>query len=122
MRAVSADMTGERSDLYAILGLSACATGGEIRRAYRTLIRRNHPDTRTMGDVVDTEAQDATVHEVIAAYTVLGDPARRAAYDRSTTVQQVQDPTQVRPERRAPQGTREGPPIQAGPVRWYPSR
>ena len=78
-------MTGDRSDLYAILGLSSQATQGEIRRAYRTLMRHNHPDTRALGDHAETDATNTIARQVIAAYAVLGDPARRAVYDRSAT-------------------------------------
>ena len=38
------------TDLYAILGLNRNATPAQISHAYRTLLRRYHPDTRTPGD------------------------------------------------------------------------
>lgn len=61
---------------YAILGVSQSATDEEIKRAYRALARRYHPDTRT-------EATSTTLfHEIQAAYAVLSDPNRRRAYDR----------------------------------------
>ena len=76
-------MTSDRNDPYAILGLSSQATQGEIRRAYRTLIRHNHPDTRAVGDHAETDATNTIARQSIAAYAVVGDPARRAVYDRS---------------------------------------
>jgi DnaJ-class molecular chaperone len=114
-------MKRDLRDLYATLGLSSQATQGEIRRAYYALMRHHHPDTRTRADVTDTDA-NATLQQVIAAYTVLGDPARRAVYDRSTTPQQARTPTSTRPPRRFAWRGPEQPPIQAGPVRWHPSR
>jgi DnaJ-class molecular chaperone len=114
-------MTGDRSDLYAILGLSSQATQGEIRSAYRALMRQNHPDTRTLGDVGDAEAKNTTVRQVIAAYTVLGDPARRAVYDRSTSPPHRMTPTPIHPARRSAQRTPEEPPIRVGPVLWHPN-
>jgi len=114
-------MNRDLRDLYATLGLSSQATQGEIRRAYRTLMRHNHPDTRSLGDVTDTDA-NATLQQVITAYTVLGDPARRAVYDRRTTPQPAMSPTPTRPARRFAWRGPEQPPIQAGPVRWHPSR
>ena len=39
-------MTTKRIDLYAILGVPPDATLAEIGHAYRSLLRRHHPDTR----------------------------------------------------------------------------
>jgi hypothetical protein len=66
-------------DYYRVLGLQPTATREEVRRAYRRLARRLHPD-------VDPERKDearATQRMVRLneAYAVLADPARRAAYD-----------------------------------------
>lgn len=64
------------TDYYAILGISQSATDEEIRRAYRALARRYHPDSRT-------EAGPTTLfHDVQTAYAVLSDPHQRRAYDR----------------------------------------
>jgi len=65
----------EYKDYYEILGLSRDATQDEIKRAYRKLARKYHPD-------VSKEA-DAERHfkEVSEAYEVLKDPEKRAAYD-----------------------------------------
>ena len=43
-------MTTEPIDFYAILGLAGNATQGQIGAAYRTLLRRYHPDTRAASD------------------------------------------------------------------------
>lgn len=63
------------SDHYATLGVSRSASADEIKKAYRTLARRLHPDTNP-----DPEAE-ATFKEVTRAYEVLGDPDRRRRYD-----------------------------------------
>lgn len=63
---------GERSH-YEVLGLTARATADEVRAAYRRAARDNHPDAG--GD-------SRAMSEINAAWRVLGDPARRAAYDR----------------------------------------
>jgi curved DNA-binding protein len=65
----------EFKDYYARLGLAKDATQEDIRRAYRKLARRYHPD---VSKEVDAEAQ---FKEVAEAYEVLKDPERRAAYD-----------------------------------------
>lgn len=63
-------------DYYAILHVPDTASGQEITRAYRRLVRRLHPDANQGAD--PRELQDA-----IDAYQVIGDPARRSAYDAS---------------------------------------
>jgi len=62
-------------DLYAVLGVSPEATQEEIKRAYRALARRFHPDSGT--EVASPER----FREIQKAYRVLGDPVRRRAYD-----------------------------------------
>jgi len=63
-------------DYYAILGLSKTATAEEIKKAYRHLVRRYHPDAGA------DEKEAAHFREIQEAYDVLGDPEQREAYDR----------------------------------------
>ncbi len=63
-------------DLYEILGVRRGAGGGEIRRAYRRLARRYHPDLNPG----DREAQ-ARYAQITRAFETLNDPERRRAYD-----------------------------------------
>ncbi|MCX7682100.1 MAG: VWA domain-containing protein [Anaerolineae bacterium] len=65
-----------RKDYYGVLGVSPDATEEEIKRAYRALARRYHPDSRT------DHAPTTLFHEIQAAYAVLGDREMRQAYDR----------------------------------------
>jgi DnaJ-class molecular chaperone len=107
----------KRPDLYAILGVPPSATQAEISHAYRALLRHHHPDTRIPGDQSQSAGSDTTLRQVLAAYTVLHDPARRADYD-----QQAKPPAHHAP--RQPQQpnhnrTYSQPPIIAGPVRWH---
>jgi curved DNA-binding protein CbpA len=103
-------------DLYAILGLTPAATGDEVTRAYRVLLRRHHPDTRPVGDAEQQARSDALLARVLAAYRVLRDPASRADYDRRAGLRA----RPVTPSGRVRAGASGDPPIVAGPVHWTP--
>jgi molecular chaperone DnaJ len=64
-------------DLYKLLGLRRDASLEEIKRAYRQLAKRHHPD-RTQDNPRDTEIFKA----VAVAFATLSNPERRAEYDR----------------------------------------
>ncbi|MGF6238441.1 curved DNA-binding protein [Paraburkholderia sp. GAS38] len=63
-------------DYYATLGLERGATEDDIKRAYRKLARKYHPDVTKEAD------GEERFKEVGEAYEVLKDPEKRAAYDR----------------------------------------
>lgn len=107
------------TDLYAVLGLTPHATQAEITHAYRVLLRRHHPDTRARDDQSKGGVADATLQQVLAAYQVLGDPARRVEHDRERG-RTAQAPARVKVRvHRLPEDPMRSPPIQAGPVRWH---
>ena len=66
-------------DPYDVLGLDPSASDEEVRAAWRTAVRSLHPDTRD-GHVPSAEA-DAALRLVNEAWSVLGDPDRRRAFD-----------------------------------------
>ncbi|WP_076264035.1 J domain-containing protein [Intrasporangium flavum] len=107
-------MPAPEPELYATLGLSPTATQAQISRAYRVLLRRHHPDTRDPGDEHGRVASDTALQQVLAAYAVLHDPVRRAAYD-----QQSRASRPVPRQRRGNDRVVGRPPIIAGPVRWH---
>jgi curved DNA-binding protein CbpA len=114
----------EPTDPYAVLGLTPQATQEQIRRAYRALLRQNHPDTRPPGEPAGNATSNSTLQEVIAAYAILGDPARRTSYHHRTSTHSTptRTPTMMRRAAPFPENGRDQPPIQAGPVRWHGSR
>lgn len=63
-------------DYYAILGVSRQAGQDAIRRAFRKLARRYHPDA-------GPGASPERFREAAEAYETLGSPERRRAYDRT---------------------------------------
>jgi curved DNA-binding protein CbpA len=115
-------MTTDRSDLYAVLGLTSRATQAEIRRGYRKLLRQHHPDTRPIGGPAASAVSDTTLQQAISAYSILGDPGRRAHYDRTTTPIAPTPPIRIRTVLSFQRGSSNRPPILAGPVRWHSSR
>ncbi len=65
----------EYKDYYEIMGVKRDASQDEIKRAYRKLARRYHPDVSKEPDA------EARFKEMGEAYEVLKDPEKRAAYD-----------------------------------------
>lgn len=72
---------GEAEDLYKILGVPRDASAADIKKAYRQLVRKYHPDANPGN-------RDAEEHfkKINQAYEVLGDPGKRNQYDQFGTV------------------------------------
>ncbi len=80
--------------LYERLGVAPSADEATLRAAYRRLAKELHPDVGSPAVGVPTGEAMAAVNE---AWTVLSDPSRRAAYDR--TLIDLRDRVTVRPPR-----------------------
>ena len=82
-------------DYYAILEVSPTATQGEIKRSYRRLARKYHPD-------LNRQAHDKHIKLLNEAYKVLNNPLKRAAYDRQR-LEEEQERERLREKQRAMQ-------------------
>ncbi len=69
-------MANQGPDYYAILGVPRNAKEAEIKKAYRRLARKNHPDVNP-GD----KSAEERFKRIQQAYDVLSDPKKRAVYD-----------------------------------------
>ncbi|TVZ06582.1 hypothetical protein EAS64_04100 [Trebonia kvetii] len=108
-------------DLYQLLGVARDASREEIALAWRRRARDEHPDARH-GD----DGAPARFRALAEAWQVLGDPGRRAAYDRGldpgrqagrvpVTVRHPPAPSAAGGA--APSARASGPPLVAGPTR-----
>lgn len=68
-------MTVRYQDYYAVLGVPRTASQDEVRKAYRGLARKHHPD------VDKSEGATQRFQQITEAYEVLKDPATRQRYD-----------------------------------------
>jgi len=66
-----------KKDYYELLGVSQTASADEIKKAYRKLAMKYHPD-RNPGD----KSAETKFKEISEAYEVLSDPTKRQQYDR----------------------------------------
>jgi molecular chaperone DnaJ len=68
-----------KRDFYEVLGVNRDASEDDIKKAYRKLAMKHHPD-RNQGE--DAKVSEEKFKEVKEAYEILSDASKRAAYDR----------------------------------------
>lgn len=86
------------TDYYKVLGVASGASEKEIKAAYRRLAKEYHPDV-----VGDDPLKQQRMYEIQEAYSVLGDPKKRAGYDQKR-------------KNTPPQGEKAGAEETSGPV------
>jgi molecular chaperone DnaJ len=69
----------EQRDLYEVLGVQRDASLEHIKKAYRGLVNKWHPDRHPPGKKDECTQR---MIEITAAYEILSDPEQREAYDR----------------------------------------
>lgn len=89
-RATSGDdaVAAQAEDFYRLLDIPYSATAAEIDRAYRTAMRRVHPDRQRPEHRTAAEEQAKRLN---LAYATLAKPERRLAYDRTIKTRAMQD-------------------------------
>ena len=68
----------DKRDYYEVLGVAKGASEDEIKKAYRALAKKYHPDANK-----DDKSAEAKFKEINEAYSVLSDKEKRAQYDLS---------------------------------------
>ena len=69
-------MAEEKRDLYEVLGVPKNATENDLKKAYRVLAKKYHPDANPGDKVAEEKFKEAS-----EAYAILSDPEKRAKYD-----------------------------------------
>src|SRR6202012_2617874 len=95
-------------DPYKTLGVAKTATEAEIKKAFRALAKKHHPDTHP-GD----EKAKQRFQEISAAYDVLGDKDKRAKFD-AGEIDAMGNPRGFDPRAYAQQGGFRGNPFGFG--------
>ncbi len=86
-------------NLYQILGVKSTATNQELKKAYRQLAKKYHPDANP-----NNKAAEEKFKEISEAYEVLSDESRRQKYDRTAHTNTKEESAQT--EKKATQTTK----------------
>src|ERR1700675_3320664 len=101
--------TTTNKDYYAMLGVKKTATPEEIRKAFRKLARKYHPDVNP-----NDKKSEEKFKEISEANDVLSDEKKRKIYDQVGFYSDQIDPAQAEAYARQGGGRRQGPPVDFG--------
>jgi molecular chaperone DnaJ len=101
--------TTQNKDYYGLLGVKKTATADEIRKAFRKLARKYHPDVNPN----DKKAEEK-FKEISEANDVLSDEKKRKVYDQVGFYSDQIDPAQAEAYARQQSNQRGGPPVDFG--------
>jgi DnaJ family protein C protein 3 len=76
----------KQKNYYKILEIKRSATSGEVKKAYRKLAKKYHPDMHAEKSKEDQDETSAQFQLVAEAYEVLSDPEKKGKYDRGEEV------------------------------------
>ncbi|WP_157875326.1 J domain-containing protein [Arthrobacter sp. PAMC 25486] len=108
-------------DFYAVLHLAPDATTGDVGRAYRSLLRRHHPDTAPVtATPAHARRERELLQEIMDAHAVLADPVQRALYDRQLAGAASGPGPSARAPVSRPATSFVQPAIIVGPLWWEP--
>lgn len=84
---------GENVDLYKVLQIQGDARPEDIKKAYRSLALKYHPDKHTNGTAASKRASLNKFQQIGFAYAVLSDPERKKRYDKTGRTDEAFDIT-----------------------------
>ncbi|XP_064389364.1 dnaJ homolog subfamily C member 7-like [Halichondria panicea] len=90
----------QRKDYYKILGVAKSASGDEIKKAFRKLALKHHPDRHSTAEPQVREAEEKIFKEISSAYSILSDPEKKSRYDSGQDLEEMGmdmdfDPTEL---------------------------
>ncbi len=79
----------QRKDYYKILGVDKNASADEIKRAFRKLALKHHPDRHSSAEPSVREEEEKVFKEVSSAYSILSDPDKKSRYDSGQDLEEM---------------------------------
>ena len=106
---------------YTTLCIGPDATAADINRAYRSLLRRYHPDTFSSRATVPTDASadQRKLQQIMDAYAILSNPGQRASYDNHQKISLRPTPLSTKQESKYPSPHSQLL-LSVGPLQWEP--
>lgn len=80
----------KRKDFYKILGVSQNATEPEIKKAYKKLALKYHPDRHASKTEEEKAQAEAMFKDIGEAYAILSDPQKRQRYDSGVDLEDLE--------------------------------